>query len=56
MFYNLVLEPFFRKLRVNPIPLGITLPSATIPTRYSANAADMNVLVTSHAEILEVSI
>ena len=43
MLYILALEPFLRKLKVNPALRGLTLPD------------DVSVLVTSSAEVEEVS-
>ena len=51
MLYVLAIEPFLRKLRVNPVLRGITLPGADAQVKYSAYADDVTVLVTSNAEI-----
>ena len=55
MLYILALEPFLCKLRANPILRGLTLPGAAVTARYTAYADDVTVLVTSSAEIEEVS-
>ena len=51
----LALEPFLRKLKANPALLGLTLPAASEVARYTAYADDVSVLVTSSAEVEEVS-
>ena len=55
MLYILALEPFLRKLKANPVLRGLTLPGATEVARYTAYADDVSVLVTSSAEVEEVS-
>ena len=55
LLYVLALEPFLRKLKANPVLRGISLPGATTSARYSAYADDVSVLVSSKAEINEVS-
>ena len=55
MLYILALEPFLRKLKANQALLGLTLPGASEVARYTAYANDVSVLVTSSAEVEEVS-
>ena len=55
LLYILVLEPFLRKLKANPVLRGLTLPGASEVARYTAYADDVSVLVTSSAEVEEVS-
>ena len=55
MLYILALEPFLRKLKANPTLCGLTLPGASEVARYTAYADDVSVLVTSSAEVEEVS-
>ncbi|CAE1328699.1 unnamed protein product [Acanthosepion pharaonis] len=55
LLYVLALEPFLRKLKANPVLRGISLPGATTSARYSAYADDVSALVSSRAEIDEVS-
>ncbi|CAE1168980.1 unnamed protein product [Acanthosepion pharaonis] len=43
------------RLKANPVLRGIALPGATTSARYSAYADDISVLVSSRAEIDEVS-
>ena len=51
MLYVLVLEFFFRNLRVSLILSRHILPSPTISARYSSYADDVSVLVTSSAKV-----
>ena len=39
--YVVVLEPFFRELKANPVPRRIRLPGDTILARYSACSDDV---------------
>ena len=55
MLYILALEPFLRRLKANPVLRGLTLPGASEVARYTAYADDVSVLVTSSAEVEEVS-
>ena len=55
MLYILALEPFLRKLKANSALRGLTLPGASEVARYTAYADDVSVLVTSSAEVEEVS-
>ena len=55
MLYILVLVPFSRKLKANPALRGLTLPGFNEVARYTAYADDVSVLVTSSAEVEEVS-
>ena len=55
MLYILALEPFLCKLKVNRVLSGLTLPGASEVARYTAYADDVSVLVTSSAEVEEVS-
>ena len=55
MLYILALEPFLHRLKVNPVLRGLTLPGASEVARYTAYADDISVLVTSSAEVEEVS-
>ncbi|CAE1328542.1 unnamed protein product [Acanthosepion pharaonis] len=55
LLYVLALEPFLRKLKANPVLRGISLPGASTSARYSSYADDVSVLVSSRAEINEVS-
>ena len=55
MIYILALEPFLRKLKANPVLRGLTLPGASQVARYTTYADDVSVLVTSSAEVEEVS-
>ena len=55
MLYILALEPFLRKLKANLALRGLTLPGASEVARYTAYADDISVLVTSSAEVEEVS-
>ena len=55
LLYILALEPFLCKLRANPVLHGLTLPDATTTARYTAYADDVTLLVTSSAEVEEVS-
>ena len=55
MLYILALEPFLRKLKANPAERSLTLPGASEVARYTAYADDVCVLVTSNAEVEEVS-
>ena len=54
MLYILALEPFLRKLKANPALRGLTLPGSSEVARHTAYA-DVSVLVTSSAEVEEVS-
>lgn len=47
LLYMLVLEPFFHKVKLNPVLYGITLPGATISARYSAYVNNISVFVMS---------
>ena len=51
----LMLEPFLRKQKANPALRGLTLPGSSEVSRYPAYADDDSVLVTSSAEVEEVS-
>ena len=55
MLYILALEPFLRGLKENPALRGLTLPGSSKVARYTAYADDVIVLVTSSAEVEEVS-
>ena len=55
MLYILALEPFLRKLKANPVLHSLTLPGSSEVARYTAYADDVSVLVTSSAEVEEVS-
>ena len=55
MLYILALEPFLRRIKANPVLRGLTLPGASEVARYTAYADDVSVLVTSSAEVEEVS-
>ena len=55
MLYILALEPFLRKLKANAALRGLTLPGSSEVARYTAHADDVSVLVTSSAEVEEVS-
>ena len=55
MLYILALEPFLRRIKANPVLRGLTLPGASEVARYTAFADDVSVLVTSSAEVEEVS-
>ena len=55
MLYILALEPFLRKLKANPALRGLRLPGTSEVARYTAYADDVSVLVTSSAEVEEVS-
>ncbi len=55
MLYILALEPFLRRIKANPVLRGLTLPGASEVGRYTAYADDVSVLVTSSAEVEEVS-
>ena len=55
MLYILVLEPFLRRIKANPVLRGLTLPGTSEVARYTAYADDVSVLVTSSAEVEEVS-
>ena len=55
MLYILALEPFLRKLKANPALRGLSLPGASEVAMYIAYADDVSVLVTSSAEVEEVS-
>ena len=55
MLYILVLEPFLRKLKVNPALRGITLPGSSEVARYTAYTDDVGVLATGSAEVGEMS-
>ena len=55
MLNILALEPFLRKLKANPVLRGLTLPGASQVARYTAYADDVSVIVTSSAEVEEVS-
>ena len=48
MFYILALEPFLRKLKVNPVLRGLTLPGSSEVARYTAYADDVSCHVVSH--------
>ena len=50
-----ILEPFLSSLRETLVLLGLTLSSASIEAKYTAYLDDVSVLVTSSAEIVEVS-
>ena len=55
MLYILALEPFLRRLKANPVLRGLALPGACQVARYTAYTDDVSVLVTSSAEVEEVS-
>ena len=55
MLYILALEPFLRKLKANPVLRGLTLPGSSEVARNTAYADYVSVLVTSNAEVEEVS-
>ena len=55
MLYIFVLKPFLHKLRTNLVLCSLTLLGAITMTRYSIYADDVSVLVTSSAEVKEVS-
>ena len=55
MLYILALELFLRKLKVNSALRSLTLPGSSEVARYTAYADDVSVLVTSSAEVEEVS-
>ena len=55
LLYILALEPFLRKLKVKPALRGLTLPLSSEVARYTAYADYVSVLVTSNAEVEEVS-
>ena len=55
MLYILTLEPFLHRLKANPVPRGSKLPGSTEVARYTANANDVRILLTSSAEVIEVS-
>ena len=55
MLYILALEPFLRKLKANPVLRGFTLPCSSEVAWYTAYTDDVSVLVTSNAEVEEVS-
>ena len=55
MLYIFALEPFLRKLKANLVLRGLTLPGASEVARYTTYADDVSVLVTSSAELEEVS-
>ena len=55
MLYILALEPFLPKLKANPVLRSLTFPSYLTGARYTAYSDDVSVLVTSSAEVEEVS-
>ena len=55
MLYILALETFLRKRKANPALRGLTLPGSSEVARYTAYTDDVSVLVTSSAEVEEVS-
>ena len=55
LLYILALQPFLRKLKANPALRGLTLPGASEVARYTAYADVVSVLITSSAEVEEVS-
>ena len=55
MLYILAIEPFLRKLKVNPTLRGLTLRGSSEVARYTAYADDTSMFVTSSAEVEEVS-
>ena len=55
MLYVLALEPFLRKLKVNKVQRGLTLPGATNTAKYSVLADDVTVFAASSAKVEEVS-
>ena len=55
MLYILALELFLHRKKANPVLRGLTLPGTSEVARYTAYADDVSVLVTSSAEVEEVS-
>ena len=55
MLYILTLEPFLHKLKANLGLRGLTLPGSSEVARYTAYVDDVSELVTSSAEMEEVS-
>ena len=55
MLYILVLEPFLRKLKANLALRGLILPGTSEVARYTAYADNVSMLVTSSAEVEELS-
>ena len=55
MLYIFALEPFLRKRKANPALRGLTLPGSSEVAMYTAYTDDVSVLVTSSAEVEEMS-
>lgn len=54
ILYVLALEPFFCRIKANPIIRGIILPGATISAKYTTYADDVSTLVMSNAQMDQV--